>query len=1103
MTALLNRRYVLHEQIGRGGMGVVYRATDRLNGQIVALKQVVTAPENLAFNSKVDGSTNLRRALAGEFHTLASLRHPHIISVLDYGFDDTRQPYYTMEYLANVTTITESTKGKSHSEKLHSVIQILQALVYLHRRGILHRDLKPGNVMVAGEQVKVVDFGLSVATKTPSAKHITQSTAGTLAYMAPELFAGAPVTRASDLYAVGVIAFELFAGHHPFNDSNIAQLVAETLTKAVDVTSLGLEADLAHVIERLLAKTADARYNDASEVIRDLCRAADLSLPPETAAIRESFLQAAKFVGRDAEFAQMTQALDAALERRGSTCLVGGESGVGKSRLLEELRTLALVNGVVVLRGHAVSEGGAAYHVWRDVLRWLGVLGDISDDEAAILKTLVTDLGDLLERSITDLPPLDPQTLQNSLFALVAQLIRRLNQPVLIILEDLQWAGSESLALLNHLKAHAKDIALLLIGSYRDDEFVDLPREIPDARVLRLQRLSKHDIGELSTAMLGTAGTAPHVIDLLERETEGNVFFVVEVVRALTEDVGLDQLGRRTLPERIFAGGVQTVIQRRLRHVPENAYALLRLAAVGGRNLDARLLQALDMATDLDTWLSVCSNAVVLEVQDGRWRFTHDKLREYLLQEMTHDERVEHHRRVAEALETVYPDNPEQAAALVHLWNVAGDNAKELYYAERAGQQAINNGAYIEGIRFLQRALELLLKQANTHQRAERELRLQLMLGPAMMNYYGHSHHLVGETYAQAAQLGQATRQANTVFRVLWGSWVNKAAQANYPTAHSIIQQMSDLADQTRDSLHRLETIHAGWSTAIWQGATRLGEEYVQQGISLYDRSQHHQGCVAMSGHDACICALQHGSFNAWLMGFPELAMQRARAAQQLSEELNHPFSRSFGFFANSMIGVFRRDMDLLEACTEEFVNFTTANGFTTFKVLSAVTHGWYLAYRGRLQEAMEQILNAVQVMRQSRTYNFRPLVINTLIEINFLAGRINDGIQLFHSELAEYPVTGERFVEPELRRLYAELLLRTGEEQQAERELQLALDIARKQEAKSLELRAGMSLARLWDTQGKRAEAHLMLSDIYGCFTEGFDTPDLKDAGELLTALM
>jgi tetratricopeptide (TPR) repeat protein len=1098
-TQIIGRRYVLNDHLGMGGMGTVYRAIDRLTGQTVALKRVTASPGDLTFTSKGESGSTLL-ALATEFRTLASLRHPNIISVLDYGFDEAQRPYFTMEYLPDAKTIIQAGRGKTQEEQLGLILNMLQALVYLHRRGILHRDLKPGNVLVAQGQLKVVDFGLSMEIRTRSALDAPQATAGTLAYMAPELFHGLPVSRASDLYAVGIIAYELFTGHHPFNTNNIALLINEILNKAVNVSDIGLGENLALVLKHLLAKDPQERSSDVSQVIRDLCQATNLPLPPETEAIREGFLQAAKFVGRGADLSQLTEALNATLAGHGSSQLVSGESGVGKSRLLEELRTLALVKGAVVLRGQAVSEGGRVYQVWRDMLPFLCIITELEDVEASILKPLVPDISNLLRRNIPDPPLADPQTTQNRLFALIIKLFQRQTQPVVLILEDLHWAGSGSMGLIKHISREAPNMPLFLIGSFRDDEIPNLPEHIPGAHVLKLSRLDDPSIKELSASILGETGRQPAIVDLLRRETEGIPFFLVEVVRALAEHAGeLSQIGQRLLPEKILAGGIEQIIERRLNRVPEDARPLLQMAAVIGRELDLSVLQRLRSITDMNLWLTLCADRAVLEVQENRWRFTHDKLREHILEELSVDELPILHRRAAEAIESAYSDSTKHAAILAHLWQAAGNEEKELHYSEVAGQQELSNSVYVEGIRFLQRALELLLKQDDTPERAQRELRLQLLLGPALMNLYGQSHPIVAETYSRASRLGQETQQIDNVFKVLWGLCANAFVGGNLSTAEMIVRQLFEVADQTGNSLHRLEAYHAAWTTALWQGATRSAEDYFQQGMPIYNKEDFHQACVSLQGHDTATCGKALGAMNLWLYGYPDRAWQRSRAAYELAVDVHHPFSLAFGLLAQSMIGLLTRDVNQLEQWTEEFFNYSFQNKYNFFMTLAGMTHGWYVARIGRFPEGVQQMIKSIEAMHQGKTYGPRPLLISAFMDVYRMAGQIDEGLQVFHKELEDHPITGERIMEPEIRRLYGELLLMQDNSQQAEQEFQLALNIARKQEAKSLELRAGMSLARLWQSQNKPQEAHQLLFGIYTWFTEGFDTADLQEAKALL----
>ncbi len=334
---LIGGRYILHEQQGTGSQGTVYRATDRLTGQTVALKRV-TAPLR---QSEAMAEEELRLTLANEFQTLASLHHPYIIGVLDYGFDAQRQPYFTMDYLRDAQTILEAGAGKPVAAQVELLIQVLEALVYLHRQGVLHRDLKPSNVLVVDGVARVTDFGLSVS------RDQARGAVGTFAYLAPEVMVGKPAGEPADLYAVGIIAYELFAGRHPFDLANLSRFINGALNASPDLAALGVDSDLAAVVGCLLAKDPHSRYANAEAAIAAFSRAVGRALPRETSAIRESFLQAAKFVGRRTELSRLTRALDEACAGRGSAWLVGGESGVGKSRLLDELRTRALVRGAL------------------------------------------------------------------------------------------------------------------------------------------------------------------------------------------------------------------------------------------------------------------------------------------------------------------------------------------------------------------------------------------------------------------------------------------------------------------------------------------------------------------------------------------------------------------------------------------------------------------------------------------------------------------------------------------------------------------------------------------------------------------------------------
>jgi tetratricopeptide (TPR) repeat protein len=699
-------RYQILDKLGSGGMGAVFKARDLLSGEIVALKQVNTTaagPDSGGPHTTAD----VALALASEFRTLAALHHPHIVAVLDYGFDSERKPYYTMQLLEGAQPLTATEADRSLADKVRLIVETLQALTYLHRHGVVHSDLKPANVLVTAlGTVKVLDFGLAKSHDSSMQAHMEKGLVGTIAYMAPEIFQEEEPTIQSDLYAVGVMAYELFAGRHPFNTKNMALLVSSILNSQPDFQML--DEPLAEVLEKLLRKAPAERYSTADDVIRALLAATHQPPLPESAAVRESFLQASAFVGREREMRLLRDALTQAQSGKGSAWLIGGESGIGKSRLLEEIRTRALVQGALVLRGQAVAEGGLPYQLWRDSVRRLLLAADISDFEASVLKEIVPDIGGLLGRDVADAPMLSGKPGQLRLIQAIKSVFMQQTQPIVLLLEDAQWA-SESLEPLKALNEHVESRPWLILASYRDDEAPDLPGSLPSMKVMTLPRFPASAVTDLTVAMLGEAGRRADLVERLHEETEGNAFFLVEVVRALAEEAGsLDAVATTTLPRHIITGGVLQVTRRRLAKIPAAGQEALKLAAVAGRQIDLPLLDHLKVVESLDNWLTVCANASVLEPVDGSWRFAHDKLRETVLADLSTDQRPTLHRRIAEGIEAIHPDDVAYAEALAAHWEQAGDYQKAVSYILKAATQMIDFTAdYRRAEHLLEHGLDL------------------------------------------------------------------------------------------------------------------------------------------------------------------------------------------------------------------------------------------------------------------------------------------------------------------------------------------------------------------------------------------------------------
>ncbi len=875
---LIASRYRIQDKLGEGGMGSVYRAFDRLTGKQVALKRVTTntKPSKQATVQLID---DFRLALAQEFKTLASIRHPHIISVLDYGFDDYHQPFFTMEMLEESQTFLDAGIKAHKQTQIDLLISLLQALAYLHRRGILHRDVKPANVLVSeAGSVKVLDFGLAAQFEEIQ----TDEIAGTIQYLAPEVLQGESVSKASDLYAVGIMAYELLVGNHPFalsNSASVHDIISTVFKEQPDLEPIfawefrdddessinppsletnyettvlwktevdpqtqlpGLDnvletnkpitpsqdISIASVIDQLLAKTAAERYDDAYAVIMHLVQALGMTFPEESTAIRESFLQSAAFIGRENELSRLTNALSNIQLGipTGSIWLIGGESGVGKTRLIDELQTIAMVEGVIVLRGQAVVEGGAPYQLWREPLRRILLQSDVSDVDASVLHDVVPDIDRLLERKVDPPPEIEDTAYKQRLFGTITSLLQSQTTPMLLLLEDLQWS-LPNLEILHVLEQVVSDLPLLIVGTFRSDEKPNLPQLLPDAELLMLDRLSHEEIAALSVSMLGENGALPGVQELLIKETEGNVFFLVEVVRALAEEVGsLSDVGRTTLPDTVFSGGIDRIVQYRLNRLPENYLPFLKLVALAGRELDLNMLRAIidqrflaDAPDDLDDLLIISSNVGILAVAGENWHFFHDKLRQGMLHLIADEERVELHRAIAKAIEHIYPDAKDQYASLVVHWRGAQDVAKEYHYCQLAGKYALHTSDFTVATENFQRALVLLSKYAppNSDLRALRA-NLHINLGEALENQ---------GSYAEAET---ALEQALTIS---WETSNQPATGHSYVVLGDIAYRRGEfdkairLCKQSLEIFQELEDLR-GQARAL----NRIGTAYFEQG---------------------------------------------------------------------------------------------------------------------------------------------------------------------------------------------------------------------------------------------------------------------------------
>lgn len=815
-STIINGRYELLEHIGTGGMGSVYKAVDLLSKETIALKK-------LHIGSDIDRD-ELNIQMTNEFRILASLRHPNIINVLDYGFDDELRPFYTMELLENAQSITEYSRGASLEEKLVSIFESLQALRYLHHRRVIHCDVKPDNIQVVDGHVKLLDFGLALIRTTSG--NIEGLTRGTVGYMAPEVLQFGITNETTDLYSLGIVLYEVIMGEHPFSVDNLGLLINEVLTRRPDVSDLDVSVELQGYVARLVEKESDLRYAKVPIALEEFIDASGLNVEYETAKIRQSFLESATFVGRQAELNQVRDGLHAAISGQGSTWLIGGESGVGKSRFIEEVRTAALVEGMLVFRSQATSDATALYQLWSNIFRGVALQAELTPREAGVLKLLVPDISNLLNMEVEALDLSNPQKAQQKLGQTVRSLLQRQQRPLLVILEDLHWSTSD-IWMLKQAMSIIEDFPIMILGSYRYDERPDLPNALPSHHHIMLERFTSLEMQDLSISFLGKSlGSEPDLVDLLERETEGNVFFMVEVLRELASRAGqLNNIHEMTLPAQIFPGGIEEIINNRLSQLPESAFPLLRLAAVAGREINVDLLRHFIYGFYVDSWLSQCSAASVLEVQDNVWRFTHDKVRNGVLRQMDAEALRESHQRVALGIETLYPNDESRATELAAHWQVVGNISKELQYTVQAGQQAFYFGAFKDAIEHFERAADLVRQQSeisNEHG----DIKFQLARTYQFIGDTRRAHDLFAESLSLSARAQHNRGVANAAYELGVLAYRDK-------TYHDAVEYLEQ-------SLNTFEQEHniAGEKKAL----NLLGGIYIEMGeedkaVNCYERA--------------------------------------------------------------------------------------------------------------------------------------------------------------------------------------------------------------------------------------------------------------------------
>jgi class 3 adenylate cyclase/tetratricopeptide (TPR) repeat protein len=834
-----------------------------------------------------------------------------------------------------------------------------------------------------------------------------------------------------------------------------------------------------------------------------------------------------RFIGRQVEFEALRQALERAGTSHGQVVAIIGEPGVGKTRLVYEFIRSHHTHDWLVLESSSVSYGKATtYLPVRDLLKAYFQIDDRDDGRkirekiTGKLLTLDATLGPTLPAFLTllDVPvedrhwqALDPtQRRQRTLEAIKGLLLRESQvQPLLLVFENLHWIDAETQAVLDRLIESLPTARLLLLVNYRPEYQHGWGNKTYYTQ-LRLDPLPPASAEELLTTLLGEDGSLTPLRELLIGKTDGNPLFLEESVRTLVETgVLVGERGGyrllRALETIQVPATVRAILASRIDRLPAEQKRLLQEASVVGKDVPFGLLQAIAGLeeevlraglTQLQAGEFLYETSLFPEIE---YTFKHALTHEVAYGSLLGERRRQLHAAIVEALERLHGDRVgEQVELLAHHATKGELRAKAVAYLRQAGGKAVVRSANREAVGFFEQALALLEDLPPATETLTTSLDTRIALGPALIAVKGAPAPEVEALYLRARKLVDRLGDESRRFPVLWGLWYVSYTRGRYPAARETGERLLEASRSGADTGQLLEAHHALWATLSAMGEPTAAVAHAEQGIALYDRERHASQTFLYGGHDPGACCRYHLALNHWVLGYPERALAALHDALRLSEELEHPLTMAIALWVATWVHHQRGDREATVVAAERLLAVTSRYLFTGWTSVAIVLRP---AARGdRLDSKALGDLYGRLVSTGSSSWRHL-LCLCALAELYAGAGLADEGLWTL-AGIGPEDRTG--LFAPELHRLEGELLLRrsTSAPDAAEACFCRALALARGRAEKSLELRAAMSLSRLWQQLGKQAEARELLAPIYGWFTEGFDTADLQEAKALLEEL-
>ena len=842
-------------------------------------------------------------------------------------------------------------------------------------------------------------------------------------------------------------------------------------------------------------------------------------------ALRASSLTA--LVGREEELEFLLRRWARAKESHGQVVLVSGEPGIGKSRIAAVLADRLRDEPSRRLRYFCSShyENTALYPVTAQLesaagfarqdppatrLRKFKILLAQSaaiDEETALI-------GELLSLSFADngaTAQLTPQQKKEKTLEALVRQVEALSRdrPVLMVWEDVHWIDPTSRELLDLTIARLRNLRVLLVMTFRP-EFN--PPWIGQAHVglLALNRLDTQDGIVLVERVAGKPLPSAVVAQITAR-ADGIPLFVEELTRALIETGSLQDEGIGYEPDQpallAIPPSLHASLLARLDQLGPNAKEAAQAGGAIGREFSYPLLIAAASGSEAavrDGLDRLVRAGLVFQrgvPPAAEYQFKHALVQDTAYGTLLRSTRQKLHLRIAAALRDQSPGTVERAPeVLAHHLALAGHLDSAAAHWLEAGRRAAARSANLEAVAHLTRGIEALSSVADTAERAHQELALQLALGPALMTTRGFNAPEPERAYQTARQLSERLGDDRARFASIWGLWLVSGSSGRPAFRRELADELFRVAERIGDGGLLLEAHHAGWATDMSAAHHISAREHVLDGLALYDREEHRSHALVYGGHDPAVCGKGHGAIMLWLLGYPDQAALEARDVVVFAETIGHVPSVGHALWWAAMVHQLRGDAAPVLDHSKRLLTLGTEHALRQYQVIGSITHGWAFTHLSDVEEGLSELRQAVISYTGTQRAYFGAILAETELhagDFDRATAALNDAAAIANRLDETWWRAGMLCVEGDI------LITRSADQgRAAEERYREAIAIAQDQRSKSLELRASTRLARLWHEQDRRAEARDLLAPVYGWFSEGFDTPDLKEAKALLDAL-